>query len=353
MVTMDEVASKVGVSRATVSFVLNGRRSGPEIGEETKRRVLQAAQELGYRRNEIARSMKSGKTRVVGFIVPDPAWEWVARMLGGAIDEADEQGYFVKVLRSPDGQGARRRPLAEQCAELRLAGAIVLYMQGEPLEKLRAELERQATPLVLLDDHRVESWGAPVITDYAQGMRQAVAHLAVLGHRRIGFVSGAPGEPSSVAREDGFRRAMAEAGLAFNDADLVRGNFETQTTLELTRALLAQSARPTAIVAATDPLAATVLRAARQSGLGVPEDLSVVGFGDLSLAAHCDPPLTTVSQPFYQMGRAAMRRLLHSLAQDDGSGAATIPTFLREIERVPTELIVRESTARLAPISRP
>jgi len=189
-------------------FVLNDRRKGVWIEEETRERVLRAAAELGYRRNEMARAMVTGATRTIGFITDFPGSEHVARMLEGALDEADTQGYEIKVLRPRSDEEFNRR-LIERCVELRLAGVVVLYIEGQTLERLHNELNRYGIPMALLDDNHDRPWGTPVVADYGQGIKLAVQHLAALEHSRITFIVGSfsgIGQPETGCGQSGRPR---------------------------------------------------------------------------------------------------------------------------------------------------
>lgn len=332
---MSDIARKAGVSRMTASCVLNERNDDRNVRDDTRQKVLQAAAELGYRRNELARAMVTGKNRVLGFLAVEPETEYVARMLSGALDEAEEHDYLVKVMRI--GSEEQTRLALRRCSETRLAGIITVYMRDDLLDHLHQEMARFRIPLARLDSSSARPWGVRVTSDDAMGVSEAVEYLISLGHRKIAFVSGSPGAMTCTARENGYLQGMNKAGLRVLPGYLCHGYWDTRITKEVTTQLLQHPERPTAILCGNDEVAMTVLRTARAHGLRLPQDLSVVGFADLSIARMADPPLTTVSQPFKEMGHVAVRWLLARQDQEDFSDQPVE-------EQLPTRLLVREST---------
>lgn len=340
MITISDVASKAGVSRTTVSYVLNGRESGVRISEETRRRVSEAASELGYRRNALAHAVTTGRNPVLGFLACAPEGELAARLLAGALDEAEEASYFIKVLRLR--HNTINAEVIERCAELRLAGVIVLYLDPEQLKYLHAEMARYQIPVAVLDDSFPQDKGIRVISDDVEGCRMAVQHLVSLGHRKIALISGPSTSGCAQLREEGYRAAMYEASLPVPSDYLQRGEWNEEATEHAAQQLVhAERGHPTAIICAGDEWAMVTMRTLRRQGLRVPQDVSVVGFGDFRTSRFWDPPLTTVAQPFQEMGRLAVRRLLQRIELPGFNNAP------RE-DALPTRLIVRQSTAPAA-----
>jgi DNA-binding LacI/PurR family transcriptional regulator len=345
MITISDIASRAGVSRTTVSYVLNGRESGVRISEETRQRVSAAAAELGYRRNALAHAVTTGRNPVLGFLACAPEGELVARLLAGALDEAEESGYFIKVLRLR--HNTVNAEVIERCAELRLAGVIVLYLDTEQLKYLHGEMARYGIPVAVLDDSFPQERGVRVVSDDIDGCRQAIAHLVALGHTKIACISGPQASGCASLREEGYRLAMREHGLQAPESYLQRGDWDEDVTEAATRALLSsEHGRPSAIVCAGDEWAMVAARTLRRCGLRVPEDVSVIGFGDIRTARLWEPPLTTVAQPFQEMGRLAVKRLI---AQAEAPDSSTISRSTPIEEALPTQLVVRQSTARVAP----
>jgi len=345
MISMSDIAEKAGVSRSTVSLVLNRRHEALRISEATSQRVLEAAAALGYRPNEMARAVATGKNHVLGFLAAEPSAEYIAAMLTGAIEEAQTQDYLVKVMRLGDDENDRR--VVQRCIESRLAGVVCVYLQDD----LQDELVRYNIPIARLDSSSERPLGVRVTSDDSNGSRLAVEHLVALGHRRIGFIGGDREGTTSRQRERGYREGMKTHGLMISERDVRYGNWETNRTMEATREVLTAARppaeRPTALLCANDVIAMAVLRAAHSLGLRVPEDLSVVGFANLAFSEYADPPLTTVAQPFQEMGRMAVRCLLAEQEGEDQEDTDSRPHAVEQV--LPTRLVVRESTA-VAPV---
>ncbi|MDD5706276.1 MAG: LacI family DNA-binding transcriptional regulator [Kiritimatiellae bacterium] len=339
MVSVKDVAAKAGVARSTTSLVLSGR--GPElaIAEATQQRIMRAAVELDYHPNQIARAMATGQTKAIGFLGSTLSNEYTARMLDGAVRVAQAGGYLVKLLHT--NNGATEQNALHIAIQQRLAGVISVHADEAFLKTAQAELARHAVPLVILDHTTLNLGSRPapairVISDDAQGMADAVTHLATLGHTRIALLSVAKTSSGWIARENGYRQAMRKMKLPVraNYVQAVGSNVADYRDAALK--LLKLPERPTAIACVSDIIAMATLRTARAIGLRVPRDLSVIGFADLEMAQHADPPLTTVFQPFGLMGEVAAKRLLAAI---EGKAKPS-----PQPEMLPTRLTVREST---------
>lgn len=338
MVTMNDIADRAGVSQATVSYVLNGRSDGIRIREETRQRILDMATELGYRRNDLARAMVTGKSFVLGFLTRNPSAEGSSRILVGAHEEANQHGYFVKML--PIAGGADFRTSIQRCMELRLAGILVQNLGQDALDYLQAETSRFKMPVVMMDDVPPQQWGSCVMSDDDGGMQAGLEHLVQLGHRRIGFISAQANSILAVERERKFRVSMKRANLDVCEEHVAFTDWQDTAVIEAgVRSLFGRSStRPTALMCAGDMIAMVTQRTARALGMDVPRDLSVVGFANFLMSNFADPPLTTVAQPFEEIGRIAVRSLL-------GTGKGEAPVDVPSAAIVPSQLIVRASTA--------
>lgn len=339
-VRMRDIAERAEVSRATVSYVLNDRQRGDgTVSEETRRRVTEVARELGYRRNEMARAFVTGKSRVLGLLATYPDDENVARMLAGALDEAEEQGYFIKVLRARDY--SVNPEIINRCAELRLAGVISLHMYGETLDYLHEEMARYQIPVAIMDSSFPQQWGIRVFSDDAQGVDVALRHLIDLGHKRIAFLSGYRPTGATALREAAFRSTMAQNGLEAPDEFVRQGFWEVEWSMQSTRAFLTEpTGRATAILCEGDEMALSALNVANELGLKVPHDLSIIGYSNRKLTQWTNPALSSVAQPFHDMGRVAVRQLIERVT-------TTKDAFVDDPLEVllPTELVLRNSTA--------
>lgn len=350
MVTMTDIATKAGVSRTAVSHVLGDRQQeNIRIPDGTRQRILDVAHDLGYRPNELARAVASGRSRMIGYLVEEPRYEPYWNTIVGALGEAEELGFTMKVL------SVTRATLAErvrQCIELRLGGLIVRINNDKDL--IFEEASRAKVPVVTVDESVSQPFGSRVAADDAPGCHGVIDHLMQLGHKRIGFISsGFPqlnhsaGDIGSV-REGLFRREMAARGLAIPNGFITRevvtiyGNADQQTIDDASAVAAVDEllshpvACPTAIFCWRDETALLAMRRCRQRGLRVPEDISVIGFSDISAARLCDPPLSTVKSPWEKMGRTAMQQLT---ARMDEEFSPAPRAYL-----VPSEFVARQSS---------
>jgi LacI family transcriptional regulator len=344
---MKDIAQRLGVSRSTVSLVLNRRDApGVRIPVHTRERILAEAESMGYRRNELARAVVTGRNPVFAFLVPAPEVEVAARLLAGALDEAEARGHTVQVVRLPGGGADDEARAIHRCVEMRPVGVMSVYVHGARLDHLHEEMGRYHIPVAVLDSSFPQARGLRIVSDDFLGSRQAVEHLTGLGHRCIAFFGGDPNSGASAMRQQGFVRAMTEAGLEVPEGYVRHGDWHPEKIDRITREAFGPDAAPapTAVFCADDKTAMVVCRTLRRLGRRVPEDISVVGFADLSTAAFNDPPLTTVAQPFHEIGRAAVARLIVASEPAEGEAPQEAP---RE-EWLPTRLIVRESTAAVA-----
>lgn len=326
-VTITDVARSAGVSVATVSKVINGRYG---VAAATSERVQEVISRLGYESSLVARSLRSRRTNVIGILVAEFE-PFSAEILKGASAAVAATGYdllaYSGTAHAGSDVGWERRSLS------RLSGTLI---DGAVIVTPTVVEVRDDVPVVAIDPHEGPTGIATVDADNDAGAVLATEHLISLGHRRIAFLGGRTDLESARLREEGFRSAMAAAGLPV-DPRLVRvGGYRRETADRPAHELLDLVDRPTAVFAANDLMAIATLDAARDVGLRVPEDLSVVGFDDVPEAAAATPPLTTVAQPIQQMGAEAVGLLVRLIAGDDTA---------RPHVRLPTRLVERGSTA--------
>ncbi|HLV03355.1 LacI family DNA-binding transcriptional regulator [uncultured Georgenia sp.] len=326
-VTINDVARTAGVSVATVSKVINGRYG---VAAATSERVQEVIERLGYESSLVARSLRSRRTNVLGILVAEFE-PFSTEILKGASRAVAGTGFdllaYSGAAHGGGDVGWERRSLS------RLSGTLI---DGAVLVTPTVVEVRDDVPVVAIDPHRGPSGIATVDADNDAGAVLATAHLIALGHRRIGFLGGRPDLESSRQREEGFRSAMAAAGLPVDPALVRVGGYKREGADRPAHELLARPDRPTAVFAANDLMALATIDAARDVGLRVPQDLSVVGFDDVPEAVAATPPLTTVAQPIQQMGAEAIGLLVELVA---GREVAT------EHVRLPTRLVERGSTA--------
>jgi LacI family transcriptional regulator len=324
-VTIRDVAAQAGVSVATVSKVINGRYG---VAADTMARVNAVINDLGYQASLVAQSLRNHRTNVIGILVADLE-PFSAELLKGAADAIRGSGFEMVVYSAgglaDDHVGWERRYLS------RLSGTLI---DGAVLVTPTVVDVNYGAPIVAIDPHTGQS-GLPTIdSDNLRGGQLATAHLLGLGHRRIAMLSGRPDLESSRLREQGYRQAMAAAGVPVSEDLVLVGGYDAQASAECTRTLLASSDPPTAIFAANDVSAIAAIQAAAGLGLRVPADLSVVGFDNIPESALSTPPLTTVNQPIRQMGERSIQLLLR-LMRGDHVEATHIT--------LQTDLVVRQS----------
>ncbi len=324
--TLQDVADRAGVSRALVSIVIRGAKGA---GEQTRERVLRAAREIGYRPDARASLLRRSRSRLLG-VQFGLRHTFHADVVEGIYAAAEPLGYDIALSAVTPGRGEQRAVdalLADRCEALLLVGA------EAPAARL-AELA-QRLPVVSVA-RRVREGAVDVVRSADdQGIREAVAHLAGLGHRRIAHIDGgtAPGAPAD--RRRGFRTAMRRCGLA-DDAAVVAGGAAEEDGAAAARLLLARRPRPTAVVAFNDRCATGVLDAFLRAGVRVPEDVSVVGYDDTRLARLSHVNLTTVAQDIPSLARQAVERAVARLDGDDSGPADVV---------IAPRLVVRGTTA--------
>jgi LacI family transcriptional regulator len=325
-VTIGDVAAQAGVSIATVSKVINGRYG---VAPATLERVQAVIDELGYESSLVARSLRSRRTNVLGIVVADIE-PFSAELLKGAGAAIRERGYELIVYsgsgHGKDHSGWERRYIS------RLGGTLT---DGIILVTPTVVDVDDGTPVVAVDPHTGPSSLPSVHSDNLAGAITATRHLLELGHRRIAFLAGRPDLESARQREQGYCRALSDAGLPV-DPNLIRvGDYELEMSQEPARQLLTLDDRPTAVFAANDLSAMQTMHVARTLGLAIPGDVSVVGFDNIPESALIEPPLTTIDQSIQEMGRRAVELLIAVIEGETG---------LTQQVTLPTRLVVRQST---------
>jgi LacI family transcriptional regulator len=328
MVTARDVARRAGVSTSTVSHVLNGTRV---VSAELRERVLAAARELHYEPNAVARSLKIKRSNALGLIISDIGNPFFTAVVRGVEDVANARGYTL-ILGNTDEDPAKEEAYLRALTARRVDG-LILAPAGEPNEYL-GRLVRTGFPLVFLDR---EIPGLPipsVLLDSIVAAHVAVRHLVRLGHTRIAMVAGRGRISSTMDRIDGYRQALAEAGIPFDASLLVSGGSRTEEARAAMLRLLDLDPRPSAVFVANNLMTIGAVDAIQGRGLEIPRDVALVGFDDFSWAGVFRPRLTTIAQPTYELGRTAAELLVHRL-----SGELDGP--MRVVLR--GQLIIRES----------
>lgn len=335
-ITLKDVALRAGTSPAAVSATLNGTLGkSTRVGAETRTRILAAAAELGYVSNAIAKSLATGRTGVLGLMMPysssfvehDP---FLTNVINGLLAEAVKQRYNVMLYTATSEEEG---DCAATMVDSRVDGVILVIPPAD--SPILANCRRRDIPVVsiLRVPQTSEEW--VVNSNDYEGGRLATQHLLDLGHRRIAHISGNPDVTTTPARRQGYLDALTDAGIEPDPRLLIQGGFSRDGGVEATRHLLGlRAGRPTAVFCANDLCAHGALQAAQTKGVLVPEQLAVVGYDDTWYSTMTQPPLTTVNMAIETMGARAARLLI---AQVEGQ-----PTSERQ-PVLPVSLTIRES----------
>ena len=323
---MEDVARVAGVSHQTVSRVLN---SHPNVSPKTRERVEKAIAELGYRRNTAARSLVTRRSQTIGVLGSDMSHYGPSNTLLGVQQAARDQGYFVSMANLSELTPAAIKDALEYFMLQSVDGIVVIVPHETMFEALRTI--SISVPLVAVG-FGVDERLSVAAVNQRMGASLAVQHLVDLGHTAIAHVSGPPDWIDAAARIDGWRRTLAQAGLA--EGALIRGDWSAESGYRAGLELAAAH-NVTAVFAANDQMALGALRAFSEAGLRVPQDISVVGYDDQPEAAYLIPPLTTVNQGFKELGARCIQMLLFEMANGH-TGAASV---------VNPKLVIRSTTS--------
>jgi len=330
-ITIRDVAARAGVSHQTVSRVIN---NSERVTPETRQRVEDAIQELGYRPNAIARFMAQGRTRTFACFSPNLTDYTFASIIEGAETAARQQGYFLLTASAPDEQTFA--DLVEQLvASNRTEGLLVI----NPYDDGRHKRLPLNVPVVFLGAHpRAEKVASVSLDDHATGIA-ATNHLLELGHQRIALITGPLCEDCSQDRQNGYVAALASYNIQTDPALILEGDWSATSGYWAVKTLLENETDFTGIFAQNDRMAVGAIRALRETNLDVPRDISVIGVDDMPLASYFDPPLTTMKQDTFAIGQQAAHLLMQAVEN---------PTVAPRNLNLPAALILRQSTAKVA-----
>jgi LacI family transcriptional regulator len=328
-VTIIDVAREAGVSDATVSRVLSGYEY---VKESTRHRVLEAVDRLGYVANLQARSLAGGRTQIIGLVVPNLDINYVGLIVRGIDQELDRANYDLMLYTTH--RHRNKESIYVSAIANGLTEGLLLLVPLLPTAYLDALRERNF-PYVLIDQaDKTEKSNVVDATNW-QGAYEATRYLHELGHERIAIITGLLEIRSAVDRLAGYKAALTECTIPVRDELIIEGDFRQQTGYETTKSLLQSvDSPPTAIFASNDLSAFGAMDAARECGLRIPDDISIIGFDDIPQASLVYPKLTTVRQPLEQMGQVAVRMLLERI--EDRSRPPQRVTLA-------TQLVVRDS----------
>jgi LacI family transcriptional regulator len=310
--TMKRIAADLGVSVTTVSKVLNNRA---DIGEATRARVLARVAELGYQPNAVARSLTLRRTHTLGIVVPDLMHSFFVEVIAGLESAAHTRGYGLLLCNSQEDPRKERSQL-QLLAQRQVDGIVLASASASANSDLLHRLTAAGVCLVMIDrDDHPDIRCDRVLTDDEEVGRLATAHLVAQGRRAVAHIAGPP-IVHAKRRAAGYRRALADAGLRVCEDWVVRGGFKEADGYRAMTRLLASKKRPDAVFAVNDPAAIGAIKAVWDAGLCVPEDVAVVGAGDIAHGDLLRVPLTTVTWPRRDLGKRAAELLLERLEAD-------------------------------------
>ena len=328
------VAAHAKVSIATVSRTINHI---PTVDPVMAKRVWKAIRELNYVPNTQARALVSGRSHILGLIVSEITNPFFPELIQHFEECAVERGYEI-LITSTNYDPARMVSCVRRMLERKVDGVAVMTFGIE--EPLLDDLAKQKIPMVYVDSRPQQPAAMTLNVDYRHGIWQGVQHLAVLGHRKIAFISGPLNLHTARLRQQAFTESMEQVGLQANPAWLIEGDHTLEGGMHAMQQLLQCSDGPTAILCSNDMTAIGVMHAILGAGLRIPDDFSVIGFDDVQIAQFTFPPLTTIRMSCLDLARGAVAVLCPDPKAPPPAGEKTKLTIM-----IPTELIVRRTTS--------
>lgn len=330
MTTIREVAKKANVSTSTVSRALSGKIP---VDKNTRERIMQAVKELNYQPNILAKGLKEGKTHTIGLIIPNirnPIFPAVAR---GVEDEARKKGYTVILCNTDEDMGVEKDYVRK--LQKRWVDGLIFATANKDSHHI-LELKKAGFPVVLLVRDMGDEVDAVIINNF-KAAYEGVSYLIKTGHKKIAIMNGWLELNLYKERFEGYKKALMDYGLAVDKDYIIDNVSGDRNGYSAMLGLLEHGLLPDAIFATSDPKAIGVIRAIKDFGLRVPDDISVMGFDNLEISALLDPPLTTISQPLYTMGVIAANKLIRLIESNNRPNKPVI-------DIVESELVVRKST---------
>lgn len=328
-VTIYDVAREAGVSMATVSRVVN---NNPNVKPQTRKKVFEAIERLGYRPNAVARGLASKKTTTVGVVIPDIANALYAEVARGIEDIANMYHYNI-ILANSDKRQDKEIRVINTLLEKQVDG--LLFMGGAVTDEHIQAFKTSNVPIVLCATKADKGSIPSVDIDHEEAAFDAVSKLVSEGHESIAMISGTLKDPANgYARFQGYKRALEKAGLPYREEYVRVGNYKYESGIEAMQYFLELPTRPTAVFAATDEMAIGAIHCIQDAGLNVPEDISVISVDNSRTSSMVRPLLTTVAQPMYDIGAVSMRLLTKLMKKENVENSNVT---------LPHELIVRRS----------
>lgn len=331
-VTIADIAEIAHVSKMSVSRVINGQAG---VSAQTRQRIQEVIEQTGYVPNSGPNVRPIG-SKLVALLIPDITTTYMGEILRGVSGAAERLNYGLMMYTQGAMSNIQRTSYYLSILESSQVDGVLLIVPHD-YEMIVSDLKQHDLPYVIIDHHSDTEEEPSVAATNRKGALDAMRHLLALGHRRIGFITGRIDIACSIDRLQGYKEGLAEVGLPYDESLVCEGDFSQQTGFQSAQALLGLDNPPTAIFASNDIMAFGVMDVAKEAGLTIGEDISIVGFDDIDMASHSYPSLTTVRQPMAAMGETALDMLV-SLLQGR--------TVLQPRRELPTELIIRASTGR-------
>lgn len=335
---LSDVATRAGVSMATASRVVNRPE---QVSDSTRSRVEKAIQSLGYKPATHRAAVESAHLRLVALLIPDIQNPYFSEIVRGVEEEIEQEDLSLLLFHTAEDPEREEHTL-NKLLSTDLTGVIV-FGSRLPSSSLIKFQRESMSPLVVINRRIEDPNVACVVIDSEQATWRAARYLINMGHRDIAYVAGPTGSESSFARRRGIERALAEVGQELIEQRVVPGFPDIEGGFQAMTSLLGNGHVPTAVLVYNDLMALGALHAIRSRGLRVPEDISIIGFDDITMAAHANPPLTTINQPKYRMGRLAVQLLLRMGQGEQKPGEGYV--------LLESPLVIRESTAKPEAIS--
>lgn len=332
--TLDSIAKKCGCSVSTVSRVLSGKAHIYRISTKTEKRVLEEASRTNYRPSQIAKSLRLGKTDTIGLIIPSIDDTFFSCLTSVIIREARKNGY--KVVSAETQEDERNEFESINSLMANNVDGIIAIPTGKNSGTF-ASVQQRGVPIVMLDRYYKDIQDIDVVsTDNYQGAVMAVEHMVKMGHRRIGCIQGNPDTVTSSNRVDGYCDAMRSHGLE-EMIDVAGHEFSIEGSYRCTKEMLSREVPPTAILALSNKVLLGAIRGIQESGLRIPEDISLMSFDDNSLFNYLSPRITCIAQPVQEMARKAVKTLIAKIKGE----TETSRMFL------PPALVIRNSVSKI------
>ncbi|TXZ08335.1 LacI family DNA-binding transcriptional regulator [Vibrio mimicus] len=333
MATMKDIARLAGVSTSTVSHVINKSRF---VSDEIAERVNNAAQQLNYAPSALARSLKMNRTQTIGMLVTTSTNPFFGEVVKGVERSCYHKGYNL-ILCNTEGDNQRMKASINTLLQKRVDGLLLMCstLEGERLDVFDRYPD---IPVVVMDWGPILFASDKIQDNSLQGGYMAAKHLIECGHREIGCITGPLIRHQAQMRYEGYKRALSEKGIAINPDWIVESDFECEGGYNAFEKLCERGKLPSALFVCNDMMAMGVIQAANQRGLRVPDDISLIGYDDVHIAKFMSPALTTIHQPKYRLGKAAIDTLLYRLENPD--------TTAQVVQLEPT-LVARGSVRKL------